>query len=1337
MNSLRGGRLLGLGAVMMALVALPAAVGGTPWSWTWLVAGVPLGFRLDLVSVLLLGFVGLLGWVVADYSLTNLRGRREPERAGVALTVALASLLVTVSGSSLVVMAVGWTASGLAFAALVARSGTPRARAAAGVMRRTLLVGDAFLWCGVLAGLWLLPSLERARLDEVEAGWATTVVALLLLGACVARTGLVPAHRWLPETAEAPSPVSALLHAGVVNGAGVLVVLAWPLFSAAPLALAGLLLFGALSLVMGAWASRVRSDVKGRLACSTTAQMGYMCIQLGLGLPAAALMHLVGHGAYKSWLFLRAGGSLGRNRALVEPRPGGSPRRWGAGALAVAVAGLIGLPATAQLVEASGLTAVVPVGLSLLAAGLAGHAVAGLGRVSPTVEWTVGSLAGLVAGSYAWGLLAAEQVLRVALPPEPIWTSAVGAGLVVALAGTALLLAVGYRHLVANPDSALVMSLLPTALTPTRRPRPARSVTHLSTELGAHPGAIAKSTIVAAVNSAGKVVGPAWPLRNMVAANPLAGLESLAFDDALLVAHTAHGVTGRASLPYFLDLFDSGRITPDHLGAALDETLADGVLEVERDDVAGFVRTSHGLAVMGRPVVPASSRARSARLCEALPAEHATRVTAMVDEHSALWAQRAWASTGLLYGASLDAGIDAGIDPGPWTRWRQAAALPSYDRGCGIRGASAMVRTLPADPAEAVSMLAGWADMPVDELVGYLIATLASAPGWAGHARWRARRQQDPTPLVEWAALRMAHDVLFSQAYTDLDWGPAKAASRSLSNGLDPLEEEILQGYTGVWQRALEIGIEDWLLGEVAPRAAATTTAGRPASQSIWCIDVRSERVRRHLESLGNHHTYGYAGFFGAAVRHLDADQVSHECCPALIEPTFTAHAHTASLSLRQAIHRTTTSVSSNPLGALVIAEAGGAFAAFASTLTTVLPRAMRRLARSWTQDRPQSGAGHRPPLATNLTLDDRVALAVGALRTTGLVDGFAPVILICAHGSTPENNAFASAYDCGACGGNDGLVNATLLVDALNDTAVREQMAAQGIVVPADTVAVAALHDTTTDRVYVRCDDQSAILDQTRKRLLEVVTDLETAGLRAADQQRSLLPARNTRATRSLARRAADWSEPTPEWGLAGNASIFFGPRRLTAGNDLRGRVFLHSYERDTDPEGAILEQLLTAPLVVAQWINAQYYFSAIAPNILGAGDKTTHNVVGDVGVLQGAHGDLATGLPWQALFRHQPGTRPDSVSLAHEPVRLLATVVADRDHVMQIVRRHDVLCQLIGNRWIHLVCLDDDRTLRLHHDLTWRDWKAPSSTRPTPAVRPEQSERPGVARVSALEAE
>ena len=133
------------------------------------------------------------------------------------------------------------------------------------------------------------------------------------------------------------------------------------------------------------------------------------------------------------------------------------------------------------------------------------------------------------------------------------------------------------------------------------------------------------------------------------------------------------------------------------------------------------------------------------------------------------------------------------------------------------------------------------------------------------------------------------------------------------------------------------------------------------------------------------------------------------------------------------------------------------------------------------------------------------------------------------------------------------------------------------------------------------------------------------------------------SRAARHVAGRSLDWAQVYPEWGLAGNAAFVVAPREVTRGIDLQRRTFLHSYEADVDPDGSALETILTAPLVVAQWINCQYYFSTVAPEVFGAGTKTIHNVVGTAGVIAGHEGDLRLGLPWQSVATGQ--------QLVHEP--------------------------------------------------------------------------------------
>jgi uncharacterized protein YbcC (UPF0753/DUF2309 family) len=143
-------------------------------------------------------------------------------------------------------------------------------------------------------------------------------------------------------------------------------------------------------------------------------------------------------------------------------------------------------------------------------------------------------------------------------------------------------------------------------------------------------------------------------------------------------------------------------------------------------------------------------------------------------------------------------------------------------------------------------------------------------------------------------------------------------------------------------------------------------------------------------------------------------------------------------------------------------------------------------------------------------------------------------------------------------------------------------------------------------------------------------------------------------------------------------------GPRSITAGLDLGGRSFLHSYDDAADTEGTALETILTAPMVVAHWINAQYFFSTVDPGHFGAGDKTLHNPVAGIGVLEGAGGDLRSGLAWQSV-----GFGDEEY---HEPLRLLTVVQAPMERVESVIGRNSILQQLFDGSWVHLVAREHE---------------------------------------------
>ena len=165
---------------------------------------------------------------------------------------------------------------------------------------------------------------------------------------------------------------------------------------------------------------------------------------------------------------------------------------------------------------------------------------------------------------------------------------------------------------------------------------------------------------------------------------------------------------------------------------------------------------------------------------------------------------------------------------------------------------------------------------------------------------------------------------------------------------------------------------------------------------------------------------------------------------------------------------------------------------------------------------------------------------------------------------------------------------------------------------------------------------------------------------------------------------RGTDIAQVRPEWALANNAALIAAPRSRTAGLKLDGRTFLHEYDPAADPESAVLTIILAAPVVVASWINLQYYGSRLNPEALAAGDKTIHQVVAGIGVIEGNAGDLRNGLPLQSIH--------DGEKFVHEPRRLTVVVESEPHRIDAVLKAHPHVRDLFD----HLICLTGDTARR-----------------------------------------
>lgn len=315
-----------------------------------------------------------------------------------------------------------------------------------------------------------------------------------------------------------------------------------------------------------------------------------------------------------------------------------------------------------------------------------------------------------------------------------------------------------------------------------------------------------------------------------------------------------------------------------------------------------------------------------------------------------------------------------------------------------------------------------------------------------------------------------------------------------------------------------------------------------------------------------------------------------------------------------------------------------------------------------------------------------QVDLAERILRAMGLNGPVPPLLVLLGHGSQSANNPQAAGLDCGACCGQSGEINARLLAGLLNEPEVRDGLRVRGLDLPPHCQVLAGLHNTTTDEVQVFGYEGLPAELQPSWQRLRLALDSASAEVRrqrAGKLGLAPLPQQPDRLLGQLRRRARDWAQTRPEWGLAGNAAFIAAPRARTRAVDLEGRVFLHDYDWRQDQEGRGLELIMTAPMVVAHWINLQYFTSTTDNLRFGSGNKLLHNVVGGhIGVFEGNGGDLRIGLARQSLH--------DGQRWMHRPLRLHVVIEAPRAMIDQVIANHAVVRDLVRNGWLHLLRLD-----------------------------------------------
>ena len=813
-----------------------------------------------------------------------------------------------------------------------------------------------------------------------------------------------------------------------------------------------------------------------------------------------------------------------------------------------------------------------------------------------------------------------------------------------------------------------------------------------------------QATFASAIEDAIAAVAPNWPLDRQIAVNPYWGFIDRSFDQAAATLRRLVGGRFTLAPSEYLRAWRAGEITQSALRRALVESSASVTLDSAVASLQIQRPLCTGLPLLSDVLDERATSGGAPRWCDTITQQVSQYCASYFDEHQADWHR------GQLGG--LLRGWVGGLE--------RDHALESLMHAPQIR---ARVHDLPATADGAITWSLVRLGVPPEEAREFLQVCLLRINGWASwcaYLGWEARlRGAIDSNLRELLAIRVAWEALLWDAQWDARCDAESAGSRwrerwTLAGNSKPSPLDQLDL---IWQRAHEISYQDRLVGLLTADGVSRSAArahSQPAAQLVFCIDVRSERFRRALERVNPAlETRGFAGFFGLPIRYTPiGTRMSRPQLPGLLAPTIDATESTGDARLdaaiaRRRVRRLETQGGWQPFQRLP----SGAFSLVETLGIGYISAILRRHFGAAASDVDSTGMTTRDAreLRPHLCVTDadsvgrQTDLLASILRAMSLTSGFARLLVLFGHGSQSANNPQAAALDCGACGGQTGEINARILAGLINAPSVRVELRKRGIDIPEHTVAVAALHNTTTDEVTlfdVAQLPRSHAPDLERLECSLVEAGHQTRVERAPSLGLTPLPQRADALVKEFRRRARDWAETRPEWGLAGNAAFIVASRSRSRGLDLAGRSFLQDYTWTDDRDGAVLELIMTAPMLVTHWINLQYHASTVDPVRFGSGNKVLHNVAcGRIGVFEGNTGDLRVGLSRQAVH--------DGERWLHTPLRLSVVVDAPREMIDTIIARHPTVRQLVEHAWLYLFRFADAGIERRHAG-SWRAWES-----------------------------
>jgi len=502
-----------------------------------------------------------------------------------------------------------------------------------------------------------------------------------------------------------------------------------------------------------------------------------------------------------------------------------------------------------------------------------------------------------------------------------------------------------------------------------------------------------------------------------------------------------------------------------------------------------------------------------------------------------------------------------------------------------------------------------------------------------------------------------------------------------------PVPETELHEVITMWQEAFEWTYYDQVLAGIKLEKPAKRSLAPKSFQAMFCIDDRECSLRRYLEKLDpNCETFGTPGFFGVEFFFQpEHSKFYTKVCPAPVTPKFLVKEIETKEKRQKEVYFTKHTHALLP--GWLISQTLGFWSAFKLALNIFRPAMGPATAHSFNHMDKASRltientdrADQENNLQIGFTIDEMVQRVEGLLKSIGLVNNFAPLVYVVGHGSSSVNNPHYAAYDCGACSGRPGSVNARVLSYMANHPQVRAILQIRGIDIPATTQFIGALHDTTRDEIAFY-DEKSLSLKNTSSHAQHEKIFTQALDFNAKERARRFesisLKGSPAKVHEKIRLRSVSLFEPRPELNHATNALCIVGRRGLSKDLFLDRRAFLNSYDYQVDPDGKYLFNILKAAAPVCGGINLEYYFSRVDNQKLGAGTKLPHNVMGLFGVANGIDGDLRPGLPSQMIE-------------VHDPIRMLFLVEHFSEVVLNTIQRAPETYEWFKNEWVHLVAV------------------------------------------------